>query len=48
MMFMSVISTSCELESRDVYALDTSLVKPSIVPIVAADDISVEPSVGAE
>jgi len=48
MMFMSVISTSFELESRDVYALDTSLVKPSIVPTVAADAISVEPRVGAE
>ena len=48
MMFMSVISTSFELESRDVYAFDTSLVKPSIVPIVAEDGIIVEPSVGAE
>jgi hypothetical protein len=48
MMFMSVISTSFELESRDVYALDTSLTRPSIVVTVEPVGIIVLPSVGAE
>lgn len=44
---MSVISTSLELESVDVYALETSLVRPSIVSTVEPDAIKVVPSVGA-
>lgn len=45
---MSVMSISLELESVDMYALETSLVKPLIVPTVVPDWIRVEPNVGAE
>jgi hypothetical protein len=48
MMFMSVMSISLELESSDANVVDTSLVNPFRVPIVVPEDISVEPSVGAE
>ena len=47
-MFMSVMSISLELESRDANVADTSLVKPFIVVTVVPEAISVEPSVGAE
>lgn len=48
MMFMSVMSISLELESRDANVADTSLVNPLIVVTVVPEAISVEPSVGAE
>ena len=47
-MFMSVTSISLEFASSDAYVADTSFVKPSSVVIVEPEDISVEPSVGAE
>jgi hypothetical protein len=48
MMFMSVTSISFEFASRDAYVADTSFIKPSSVVTVVPEDISVEPSVGAE
>lgn len=48
MMFMSVMSISLESESSDANVADTSLVKPFNVVTVVPEDISVEPSVGAE
>lgn len=48
MMFMSVMSISLELESSDAYVAETNFVNPSSVVIVVPEDISVEPSVGAE
>lgn len=48
MMFMSVLSTSLELPSKDAYVIDTTFVMPVKDGFVLPDAIITSPIVGSE